>query len=106
MKKHEHLPTELAMRTLLIVQAHAAAHPDFMMGEIARPMMERFGISRATAYRMVSTAVDVLCIPVVDWHRHPRFGERVVEGQDRAKTQGRRSGRRKTSELREEGAWA
>lgn len=54
---------ELAMRVLLLVQRAQRSDPHFIIRDAAANAMEQFGLSRATAYRLVRKAIDVLCIP-------------------------------------------
>jgi hypothetical protein len=61
-KAHQLSVRELAMRSMEITRAHVADHPDFMMADIANRLTARYGISRASAFRYVRVAVDVLAI--------------------------------------------
>ncbi|MCP1376010.1 hypothetical protein [Dyella lutea] len=70
--------SELAMRSLLVVQQFAEKDARFAMCEVVDELVARFGISRANAYRKVGQAIDVLAI-----HYDPdktRFGDRISAG--------------------------
>lgn len=61
MKRHEFRITELAMRAMIFVQ-RATRGDDWLMTDVAEKMQGEFGISRATAFRMLRTSMDVLSI--------------------------------------------
>src|SRR5690349_6539175 len=54
---------EASMRCLLIVQAEMSKNPLALMGDMADRCMERLRLSRASAYRYVREAIDILGIP-------------------------------------------
>jgi hypothetical protein len=51
---------ELAMRCLLLVQAAHNGDPAFSRAVVARAIVRRFHVSRATAYRYVAAALDIV----------------------------------------------
>ena len=81
----DYRPVELGMRIMEVVRTHASAHPNFMMSDLSEVLSERFNISRATCFRHMRTALDVLCIPYDEGTRRPRICEKIAEGIDRAK---------------------
>ena len=87
---------ELGMRVLLMVQSAVARDQDFLLADVARAAEGRFGISRATAFRQVRRAVDVLAIPY-HWSatRAARIDERRSEGQANARLIGHVPGRKR-----------
>ena|SRR5690348_746436 len=54
---------ECAMRSFKITQEYFARDPGVMMGDVADALMSRLNICRATAYRQVRLAMDILAIP-------------------------------------------
>lgn len=60
MKAHGYATTELAMRQFLYVQQHAHGE-SWTKDELAMALRDKFHVSRATAYRAVSLALEVLC---------------------------------------------
>ena len=51
---------EVAMRVLARVQGEAKSNPKFRMVDVANTASVDLGLSRASAYRYVRTAIDVL----------------------------------------------
>lgn len=85
-KSYEYSPSELNMRVVLRVQEYATRHPDFMMCDLAARLMAEFNLSRATGFRVVRRAMDVLCLSYdASEARKIRFAERVAEGCANAK---------------------
>lgn len=60
---HDITATERAMRILLIVQAMQKRDPHFIIRDAVSAAMDEISTSRATAYRFVRQAIDILCIP-------------------------------------------
>lgn len=54
---------ECAMRVLLLVQRAQQRDPHFLIRDAVTDAMDKFSLSRASAYRLVRQAIDVLCIP-------------------------------------------
>lgn len=80
-KRHEMTACELAMRVLLDVQATAKHHPHFLMGEVTERLCEEFNASRATIFRRVREAVDMLGIAYdSDPERAKRSRDRISNG--------------------------
>lgn len=65
MKHHELRPTELAMRTVILIQQDRIKRPRLAYAE---HLMREFGVHASTAYRYIATACDVLALnlPMVD----------------------------------------
>lgn len=83
------------MRVLLMVQSAVALDQDFLLADVAQAAEDRFGISRATAFRQVRRAIDVLAIPY-HWTpvRQARIDVRRDEGQANARVIGHFAGRK------------
>lgn len=85
-KNFEQSPGELGMRVVLLVQEHAKRHPDFLMGDVALKLMREYGVCRATSFRYVRRAMDVLCLSYdVGEVRKRRIADRLAEGHAEAK---------------------
>ena len=54
--------TQTAMRAVLAVKAAYERDPQFTMGSVARDLRESFGMGRATSFRRVREAIDILGI--------------------------------------------
>lgn len=85
-KMHQFQPRELGMRVYELTREHARRHPDFLIGDIAGRVVERYGTCRATAYRYVRTAVDVLGIAYdanerLKTHRADRCADGLANAQ-------------------------
>jgi hypothetical protein len=93
-KVHQFRATELGMLVYEMTREHARCHPDFLMGDIADRVVERYGTCRATAYRYVRTAVDVLGI---DYDAVARMklhrSDRCADGLADARCAGRPNGK-------------
>lgn len=75
---HDMTASVCAMRVLLIVQAAQKRDPHFIIRDAVSTVMEQMNIGRATAYRRVREAIDILCIPYDhDEIRHRRTWQRV-----------------------------
>lgn len=59
-KAHDLSTHEIAMRALLLIQAHRVP---LLQSEYADLIRERFWVSRAQSNRLARKAMDVLCIP-------------------------------------------
>ena len=72
------------MRVLLVVQAAHGMDPGFLMGDLAEDLQERYGISRATTYRRIRQALDVLGIDYDgdNSHRRERIEVKQAEGRE------------------------
>lgn len=82
MNKHQFRTSELSMRVLEMTREHAHRQPEFLMKDIARRVVERYGTSLATAYRYVRTAVDVLGIDYdVSARMKAHHADRTADGQ-------------------------
>lgn len=85
-KNFEQMPGELAMRTVLLVQEYARRNPNFLMGDIVQNLMRDYGVCRATGFRYVRRAVDVLCLPYdANDARKSRAADRISDGLATAK---------------------
>lgn len=92
--KHQERPVELAMRVYERVKTRASHNSDFLMCDMADGLVEEFGMSRATAFRYIRTAIDVLGISYgMTNARSVRIGERKSEGHSKAKMTGYPNGR-------------
>lgn len=86
MKKHEQSPITLAMRIYERVKVRAKHNSDFLMCDMADGLIEEFGMSRATAFRYIRSAIDVLGIPYdKSAGRKALMRERMSEGHANAK---------------------
>lgn len=88
-KTHQLGVRELSMQVYEITRLRAAKDPDFMMCEIADIVIARFDTSRATAFRYIRAAVDVLCIDY--GNTPPRIAkhiERTIDGLAEARGSG------------------
>lgn len=59
-------PTEMAMRSVLLVQEWCARDPDFTLTELALRLRDRFQVSRPTSYRLARKAVDTLGLHYIE----------------------------------------
>jgi hypothetical protein len=85
-KSHEYSPSELNMRVVLRVQEYAKRHPDFVMCDLASRLMEEFNLSRATGFRVVRRAMDVLCLSYdASKARKSKLADRIADGHANAR---------------------
>lgn len=85
-RKGDYLPTELAMRVLVAVQDAYRRDKHFVMFDLAGNVCDELSISRATAYRHMRSAIDVLGIsydddPVRDRARREKMGSGSVDAR-------------------------
>lgn len=93
MKNHESTIRDAAMLALQLTRAAFRRDPHFLMHEVAGKMIEEQGMSRATAYRYVRSAIDFLGIAYDnDPERNKKRRERVGEGLNNARAYGWQNG--------------
>jgi hypothetical protein len=69
---------ERAMRTLLIVQRAQKRDAHFLMSEVVPLVRDELKINRASAFRLIRMAIDVLCISYEgDEIRNDRRGDAI-----------------------------
>lgn len=92
-KYHSYRPSELAARITLNVQERQARDPHFLMGDMVEGVSDRYGCSRACAYRYLRIAVDVLGITYDDDPiRIERQRERLLDARENSRVYGGRIG--------------
>jgi len=93
-KKHELTTRQCAMYALLAVQEAYKRDPAFLMSDVAKALQGQYGMCRATAFRYMRTAVDVLCIAYdTSEARRLKIADRMEEGWGDARAYGYPNGK-------------
>lgn len=92
-RKKEFPASELAMRVLLLLQERSQSDPQFLIADVVDVVMDKFDVSRGTAYRHLHVALKVLEIDYDASHpaRQVRLYDRQIASLQEAKRQVRQS---------------